>query len=79
MRIIFVAAVALILLIGCAGLKPEQILKSKSHIGNLFAAAAAVQVGLGAELASRRNKDQQVMANCFGHGSEQGSFILETI
>jgi len=62
-----------------SGLKPEQILKPKSHIGNLFAAAAAVQVGLGAELASRRNENQQVMANCFGHGSEQGSFILETI
>lgn len=60
-------------------LKPEQILKPKSHIGNLFAAAAAVQVGLGAELASRRNENKQVMANCFGHGSEQGSFILETI
>jgi 3-oxoacyl-[acyl-carrier-protein] synthase II len=62
-----------------SGLKPEQILKPKSHIGNLFAAAAIVQVGLGAELASRRNESQQVMANCFGHGSEQGSFILETI
>ena len=62
-----------------SGLNPEQILNPKSHIGNLFAAAAAVQVGLAAELARRRNKDQQVMANCFGHGSEQGSFVLETI
>ncbi|HPS55711.1 MAG TPA: beta-ketoacyl synthase N-terminal-like domain-containing protein [Sedimentisphaerales bacterium] len=62
-----------------SGLKLEQILKPKSHIGNLFAAAAAVQVGLGAELADRSSENQQVMTNCFGHGSEQGSFILETI
>ena len=57
----------------------EQFIKPKSHIGNLFAAAAAVQVGLGAELASRKNESQKIMANCFGHGSEHGSFILETI
>jgi 3-oxoacyl-[acyl-carrier-protein] synthase II len=56
-----------------------QFLKPKSHIGNLFAAAAAVQVGLGAELLSRSKNKRQVLADCFGHGSEQGSFILETI
>jgi hypothetical protein len=56
-----------------------QNFKPKSNIVNLFAAAAAVPVGLGAELLNRTKNKRQVLVDCFGHGSEQGSFILETI
>jgi 3-oxoacyl-[acyl-carrier-protein] synthase II len=47
----------------------------KSHLGNLFAAAAAVQVALAALLA-RRRQHEYVLANCFGHGTEQAAFLL---
>ncbi len=60
-----------------AGLVPERWLRPKRHLGNLFAAAAAVQVALAAGLCSRETGDRRVLANCFGHGSEQASFILE--
>ena len=53
----------------------ETVLYPKQQIGNLFAAAAALQVGMGALLAQRLG--QRVLANCFGHGSEQGAFLLE--
>ena len=56
-----------------------NILKPKSHIGNLYAAAAPLQVSLAAELIGRSSKDEKVVANCFGYGSEQGSFVLEKI
>jgi 3-oxoacyl-(acyl-carrier-protein) synthase len=61
------------------GLDPQKLLKPKSNIGNLFAAAAAVQVGLAAKLTSRYESRRQVMANCFGYGSEHASFLLEAI
>jgi 3-oxoacyl-[acyl-carrier-protein] synthase II len=50
-------------------------LHPKPHVGNLFAAAAAMQVGLGALLAGRGGG--RVLANCFGHGSVQAAFLLE--
>jgi len=53
--------------------------RPKTCLGNLFAAAAAVQVALAAALASRASARQQVLANCFGHGSEQASFLLEAV
>ncbi len=62
-----------------AGLKPDMLLRPKSGLGNLFAAAAAVQVGLAAELTNRQKASQTVLVNCFGHGSEQASFILEGV
>jgi 3-oxoacyl-[acyl-carrier-protein] synthase II len=48
----------------------------KKQTGDLFAAAAALQVGLGALLAQRHGG--RVLANCFGHGSEQAAFELES-
>ena len=61
------------------GLEPCELLRPKLHLGNLFAAAAAVQVGLAAELASRGESGRPVLADCFGYGSEQASFELEGI
>jgi 3-oxoacyl-[acyl-carrier-protein] synthase II len=49
-------------------------LHPKKQAGDLFAAAAALQVGLAALLAERDGG--RVLANCFGHGSEQAAFVL---
>jgi 3-oxoacyl-[acyl-carrier-protein] synthase II len=62
-----------------AEFEPQELLRPKANLGNLFAAAAAVQVGLAAELAGNRENGQLVVANCFGYGSEQGSFVLEPV
>jgi hypothetical protein len=56
-------------------LAADTTLFPKRHAGNLFAAAAALQVGLGALLAQRLGR--RVLANCFGYGSEQAAFLLE--
>ncbi len=60
-----------------AGLMPRHWLRPKRHLGNLFAAAAAVQVALAVGLCGREAGRQKVLADCFGYGSEQGSFVLE--
>jgi 3-oxoacyl-[acyl-carrier-protein] synthase II len=52
-------------------------LHPKRFLGNLYAAAAAVQVALAAAVAHRAGRGDQVLANCFGHGSQHGSFLLE--
>ena len=49
----------------------------KRFLGNLYAAAAAVQVALAATVAQRAGRGQRVLANCFGYGSQHGSFLLE--
>jgi 3-oxoacyl-[acyl-carrier-protein] synthase II len=61
-----------------AGFKLQESIKPKSSIGNLFAAAAALQVGLAAVLNSKQTDGEQVAANCFGFGSEQAAFLLES-
>jgi 3-oxoacyl-[acyl-carrier-protein] synthase II len=58
------------------GTVPGEQLRPKSHLGNLFAAAAAVQMALAAVLANRHRR-RAVLANCFGHGTEQAAFLLE--
>jgi 3-oxoacyl-[acyl-carrier-protein] synthase II len=47
----------------------------KKQTGDLFAAAAGLQIGLAALLVERGAG--RVLANCFGHGSEQAAFLLE--
>ena len=49
----------------------------KYFLGNLYAAAAAVQVALAATVAKRAGRGERVLANCFGYGSQHGSFLLE--
>jgi hypothetical protein len=60
------------------GLDGTEILRPKTCLGNLFAAAAAVQVALAAELA-RGQRWRTLLVDCFGHGSEQAAFVLEAI
>lgn len=62
-----------------AGFEPQEMLRPKANLGNLFAAAAAVQVGLAAELASKQKRGRPVLANCFGYGNEQAAFVLESV
>jgi len=59
------------------GRPPGLLLRPKSHLGNLFAAAAAVQVAVAAVLAGQGPKGDRAEAHCFGHGSEQAAFVLE--
>lgn len=51
------------------------VIHPKKQVGDLFAAAAGLQIGLAALLAERSG--ERVLANCFGHGSEQAAFVLE--
>ena len=51
------------------------VIHPKKQAGDLFAAAAGLQIGLAALLAARSGG--RVLANCFGHGSEQAAFVLE--
>lgn len=60
-----------------ASLHTAARLQPKRFLGNLYAAAAAVQVALGAAVAHRAGCGQRVLANCFGYGSQFGSFVLE--
>ncbi len=61
--------------LAAAQISPRTILHPKKHLGDLFAAAAPVQVGVAALLAQRGSRS--VLANCFGHGTEQAAFVLE--
>jgi len=61
-----------------SGIEPSSIFYPKAHLGNAFAAAAAIQVALAAELASR-GETRTVLANCLGFGTEQGSFVVEAV
>jgi 3-oxoacyl-(acyl-carrier-protein) synthase len=60
-------------------LRATAKLYPKRFLGNLYAAAAAVQVALAASFAHRAGRGETVLANCFGHGSQQGSFLLEAL
>ena len=53
------------------------VARPKAQLGNLFAAAAALQVGLGAALIRDGRVGSRVVANCFGYGSAQAAFLLE--
>lgn len=57
------------------GISATTVIHPKKQTGDLFAAAAPLQVALGALLAERTGGS--VLANCFGHGSEQATFVLE--
>ena len=57
---------------------PTRVVHPKEHVGNLFAAAAALQVSLAAQSCRSLGRGA-VWANCFGHGSELGSFALEAV
>jgi 3-oxoacyl-[acyl-carrier-protein] synthase II len=58
------------------GLQPVETLAPKTAAGNLFAAAAPVQVGLAARLAADAGGGAGALATCVGHGSPQAAFVL---
>ena len=53
----------------------EHTLAPKRYAGDLFAAAAFLQVAMAAQ--ATHQLGGRALANCFGHGSEQAVFILE--
>ena len=53
------------------------VARPKAQLGNLFAAAAALQVGVGAACIRGGRYGPRLVANCFGYGSEQAAFLLE--
>ncbi len=59
-------------------LNPGLSVRPKSALGNLFAAAAAAQVATASLLASQSANGYPILANCFGHGSEQAAFVVRT-
>jgi 3-oxoacyl-(acyl-carrier-protein) synthase len=60
-----------------AGVRPASVLHPKSHLGNLFAAAAAVQVAMGAALVATEPDARSALANCLGFGTQHAAFLLE--
>ncbi|MEI6674613.1 MAG: beta-ketoacyl synthase N-terminal-like domain-containing protein [Verrucomicrobiota bacterium] len=60
--------------LACIDLTTKLVLSPKKQLGDLFAAAAPLQVALGALVAKQLG--QPVLANCFGHGTEQAAFLL---
>jgi len=62
-----------------ANIRVSHVVRPKQHMGNLFAAAAAVQVALAADMASGGEAGRRVLADCFGHGDEQAAFVLESV
>jgi hypothetical protein len=55
-----------------------QVIRPKHHMGDLFAAAAAVQVALGAAMVARGGAVRRALAECCGYGSEKAAFVLES-
>ncbi len=59
-----------------ARISTEAIIRPKPQVGDLFAAAALLQLALGALLTEGGRS--RVLVNCFGHGSTQAAFLLES-
>ena len=55
---------------------PSEQVTPKPQLGNLFAAAAATQLAIAGQLA-KDSPAHTIMAHCFGHGTEQASFVVE--
>jgi len=61
------------------GIKASPAIYPKTGLGDLFAAAAFAQVGLGALLAWKLKMENPVLVNCIGYGSEQAVFTMEAV
>jgi 3-oxoacyl-[acyl-carrier-protein] synthase II len=61
------------------GVRPTTRIAPKQHVGNLFAAAAALQVALAAAFARSSPAGARVLAGALGFGSEQAAFLLEAV
>ena len=67
---------------GTVNFHPRKIIRPKKHLGNLYAGAAAVQVGLaaaGVGQSVENENPRSAVANCFGLGDEQAAFVLEAV
>lgn len=64
-------------LAACEELDLQPAIQVKQSLGDLFAAAAPVQLALAAEMCRRGSAGEMIVANCFGFGSEQAAFLLE--
>jgi 3-oxoacyl-(acyl-carrier-protein) synthase len=62
--------------LAAAGIRPSVSIAPKPCAGNLFAAATALQLGLGAVATRRLACHQTTLVHCFGEGTEQGAFWL---
>lgn len=60
-----------------AGLDCSRSVWPKRSTGNLFAAAAALQVAVAAHIVQVGGSSTKVLANCLGYGSQQAAFVLE--
>ncbi len=58
---------------------PQDVLRPKAHVGDLFAAAAAVQVALAAAMVASDGHASLAVANCLGFGDHQAAFVLEAV
>jgi len=58
-----------------AGTRVQARICPKKQVGDLFAAAALLQVAFSAILTD--TSVRTVLANCFGHGGTQAAFVLE--
>jgi len=58
-----------------AGISAEEIICPKKQAGDLFAAAALLQIALG--VAMIEDGASSVLANCFGYGTTQAACVLE--
>jgi 3-oxoacyl-(acyl-carrier-protein) synthase len=65
--------------LAACGVRSAKRIAPKRHVGNLFAAAAALQVALAAVLARSSPAGTRVLANTLGFGSEQAAFLLEAV
>lgn len=64
-------------LLATAGILVKTKCFPKRRIGNTFAAAAPLQIALGAVLANAGAAS--VLANCFGHGDTQAAFVINRL
>jgi 3-oxoacyl-(acyl-carrier-protein) synthase len=65
--------------LAACGVQPARRIAPKRHVGNLFAAAAALQVALAATMARPSRAGTRVLSNALGFGSEQAAFLLEAV
>ena len=61
------------------GINTRAEVHPKSCIGNTFAAAAPMQVAIGAAICSGQTAGHTTLVNCFGPGTEQAAFRMEAV
>jgi len=65
--------------LAACGVRPAVRLAPKRHVGDLFAAAAALQVALAAAMVRRSPAGTRALVNALGFGSEQAAFLVEAV